>query len=492
MDMKALKTDKESAIFNQMQKAGAAILRIDGNNTHSGNISLRDPENDDLFYITAGGSQTGALIKEDVVPLSFSGVSWGDARASSESTIHRQILMNPGVNCVIHAHYISTTAASFDTRDKQICLIYQGKDEKGREEFKLVPVDLYGAHAIKSVNVASYLAPVGSAEMEERIPRYLQKDRMTIVRGHGPFARGHCIEQVLQDLSILENSATILLYLRRRGIDIRPVQETLLSTGPKSVFPVSLTRPADYKNSAKQVSDPSVISDFNQHLNYNYNFRISAYGTGSMSQKTGVDQFIYCPLSSVPQGFDFPLTRETIRFDPEDSLNLKLHKLIYRHTNQTTCMITTNPMAMAEGMIRLSCMAGEDAMFGRDQTVSYADDSHPVILPIDAEAIYLNPKLGLVDLSCLTDMTKDNPILNMLRWYKGCCVVAGLGVVSTGQTTLEQAAHNASSAERIAKFRNEVYMNSRLADGPGLECFEPQAAGSVSRQPSAINPKIIE
>ncbi len=78
--------------------------------------------------------------------------------------------------------------------------------------------------------------------------------------------------------------------------------------------------------------------------------------------------------------------------------------------------------------------------------------------------------LGLVDISCLTDMTGDNPILNMLRWYKGCCVVAGFGVISTGQTTLEQAAHNASSAERIAKFRNEVYINSRLMDGPSLEC----------------------
>jgi len=381
--------------------------------------------------------------------------------------------MNPGINCVIHAHYVNMTATSFDTREKQIFLIYKGEDEKAREEFVLVPVDLYGANCIGSVNVATYIAPVGSEEMEERIPKYLKKNKMTIVRGHGPFARGASIEEVLQNLSILENSATILVYLKRRGIDIRKIQETLIANGPEGVYPVSLSAPADYENSFKEVEDSSIIDDFNQRLNYNYNFRISAYGTGSMSQRISADKFIYCPLSSVPEGFDFPLTREDVRFEKTDSLNLRIHKLIYQNTNQTTCMITTNPMATAEGMTCLHNRYGRDAMLGNNHDIAYQEKSHPVILPIDAEAIYLNPKLGLVDPATLNDRSKDNPILNMLRLYKGCCVVSGFGVISTGQTTLEQAAHNASSAERIARFRNEVFLNTRLIDGPEVETFEP-------------------
>jgi ribulose-5-phosphate 4-epimerase/fuculose-1-phosphate aldolase len=221
------------------------------------------------------------------------------------------------------------------------------------------------------------------------------------------------------------------------------------------------------------VKDQSIIDDFTQRLNYNYNFRISAYGTGSMSQKISADRFIYCPLSSVPEGFDFPLTRERIQIEETDDLNLRIHKLIYKNTNQTTCMITTNPMATAEGMTCLYKQYGADAMLGKDARITYGDKSHPVILPIDAEATYLNPKLGLVDPSTLNDSSEDNPILNMLRWYKGCCVVSGFGVISTGQTTLEQAAHNASSAERIARFRNEVYLNSKLVDGAIVEVFEP-------------------
>lgn len=473
MDQTMSDKEKHDLIFDKIRKAGAAILRIDGNNTHSGNISLRDPENQDLFHITASGSQTGALIKGDIVPLYFSGVSWGDARASSESTIHRQILLNPGVKCVVHAHYISMTSTSFDTKDKEIFLVYQGKDEKNREEFVLVPVDMYGANCIGSVKVATYIAPVGSAEMEERIPRYLKKDKMTIVKGHGPFARGASIEEVVQNLSILENSSTLLVYLRRRGIDIRKIQKALLANGPDAVFPAALSIPDDYENNSKQVKDQSIIDDFTQRLNYNYNFRISAYGTGSMSQKISADRFIYCPLSSVPEGFDFALTRESIRIEETDDLNLKIHKLIYKNTNQTTCMITTNPMATAEGMTCLHKQYGADAMLGKNVRITYQDRSHPVIVPIDAEATYLNPKLGLVDPSTLNNMSKDNPILNMLRWYKGCCVVSGFGVISTGQTTLEQAAHNASSAERIARFRNEVYLNSKLVDGPVVEDFEP-------------------
>jgi deoxycytidylate deaminase len=71
-------------------------------------------------------------------------------------------------------------------------------------------------------------------------------------------------------------------------------------------------------------------------------------------------------------------------------------------------------------------------------------------------------------------MTPDNPILNMLRRYKGCCIVAGFAVISTGEATLEQAAHNAASAERIAKFRSEVFINEKLLNGPSVEVFEPK------------------
>jgi ribulose-5-phosphate 4-epimerase/fuculose-1-phosphate aldolase len=193
-----------------------------------------------------------------------------------------------------------------------------------------------------------------------------------------------------------------------------------------------------------------------------------------MSQKISACEMIFCPTSSVPEEFEFSLLRMKLDFEPDDTADMRMHKLIYQHTHQNTCMITSNPVATAEGMAILAERFGTDILRGAGASVPYSPVDHPTVQPIDAEAIYLNPKLGLVDIRQLTDHTSKNPILNMLRWYKGCCVVAGYGVISTGQTTLEQAAHNASSAERIAQFRSEVFVNERLLRGPSVADFEPR------------------
>jgi len=57
---------------------------------------------------------------------------------------------------------------------------------------------------------------------------------------------------------------------------------------------------------------------------------------------------------------------------------------------------------------------------------------------------------------------------------RGCCVAAGYGVISTGGTTLEQAAHNVSSAERVGQFRTEAFINEKLLKGPKVSLFEPR------------------
>ena len=463
-----VKEETFSTIYERLFRAGAAIGVINGNNTHSGNLSLRDPENRDLFYITASGSMCGALIPQDIVPLSFTDVRWGDGRASTESTIHRRVLSLPGVSAVIHAHFFNTTTISFDSKQKELFLRYQGSDDKGREEFVFSPVDYYGNACVGDVRIGSYLQPVGSAEMEERIPRYLQKDRLTIVRGHGSFVRGASPEEALHLMCALEISAGIALHLRRRGVVLKPLQDALRHK--KENLPAPF---AEVDHSHRDVSDETVIEDFRQRLIYNFTHSLSGYGTGSMSQKISAGTMIYCPMSACPEGFEFPLFRMSVTADDDDAADLALHKLIYRQTHQNTCMITVSPLAVAEAMAVLAEEGGEEAVIDAAGTIDYTGERHPVIKPIDAEAIYLNPRVGLTSLSCMHDTSEDNPILNMLRWYKGCCAVAGFGIVSTGDTTLEQAAHNAASAERIARFRNDVYINNRLADGPPVSEFEP-------------------
>jgi ribulose-5-phosphate 4-epimerase/fuculose-1-phosphate aldolase len=460
-------------IHKKLYTVGNAVMRVNGNNTHSGNISVRDPYNPDVFYITASGSQCGSLTIRDIVPIHFSGVSWGDARASSESTIHRKILSIPGVNACLHSHLIMCTVLTFDTREKQTFLRYLGTDEKGREEFLFQAVDLFGASIIGELNVGTYKQPVGSAEMEERIPKYLAKASLTLVRGHGPFACGACLEECLYRLSILESSASLSLSLRRRGVDLGRIQQEIHNQGFDAVFPFRPHLLDVKKLNIRQIEDESTIADFAYWLSYNYNFGISAYGTGSMSQKVSADEIIYCPMGAVPTNMDFPLYKISLAKNENDNHELALHKLIYNNTNFTTCMITISPMATAEGMATLSEAYGINTLVGRPQDIPYTPQDHPVVMPIDAEAIYLNPRIGLVDIFQLINHTPGNPILNMLRWHKGCCVVAGYGVISVGDTTLEQAAHNVASAERIARFRMEVFTNEKMLNGPPLKSFEP-------------------
>ncbi|MBN2414895.1 class II aldolase/adducin family protein [bacterium] len=468
-----MSTASFDTIYTRLRAAGAAIGTINGNNTHSGNLSMRDPAERDRFYITASGSMCGALIPQDIVPLSFTDVRWGDGRASTESTIHRRVLSLPGVNAVIHAHFFNTTVVSFDTRKRELFLRYLGSDEKEREEFLFLPVDYYGSSCVGAVRVGTYLQPVGSAEMEERIPRYLTDDTLTIVRGHGSFVRGASVEEALHLMCTLEISAGIAVHLVRRGIDPHPLQEFFRSPGAGGHKAAPLPRFRDLDVSRCDVSDPTVIEDFRQRLIYNFNNSLSGFGTGSMSQKISADTMIYCPMAACPPGYDVPLYRLSTAADEGDAADLAIHKLIYRHTHQNTCMITVSPMAVAEAMAVMADEWGAEAVLDEQGRVPYGKDRHPVIKPIDAEAIYLNPRVGLTSFSVIGDLSGDNPILNMLHWYKGCCAVAGFGIISTGDTTLEQAAHNAASAERIARFRTDVYINSKIAGGPPVADFEP-------------------
>ncbi len=459
-------------IYEKFYTIGSAISRINANNTHSGNLSMRDPDDPDCFYITASGCQCGTLILRDIVPIKFSDVSWGDARGSTESTIHRKILNIPGVNAVVHAHYMYGSTISFDSKHTEIFLQYLGTDDRGREEFLFHPVDLFGAYVVGGIKVASYEQPVGSPEMEERLPCYLQENRLTIVRGHGPFACGKSLEDCFYRLGVLEQSALLALNLRRRGVNVVAIQKEISARGKERFFQVTPHLLNEAELSYCDIEDQSVLADFKQRLNYNYDNKIGAYGTGSMSQKVTADEMIFCPMSSVPEGLNFPLYHLGIDFQERDCIDLKMHKLIYQNTHQNTCMITISPLAMSESMAVLAEEYGIDALLGKNSRIPYTPENHPVICPIDAEAIYLNPRLGLVDLSQLLNDTPENPILNMLRWYKGCCIVAGYGVISTGETTLEQAAHNAASAERIAQFRTDVHLNEKLLHGPPLTSFE--------------------
>jgi ribulose-5-phosphate 4-epimerase/fuculose-1-phosphate aldolase len=465
---------KLAAVYENFFRVGDALRRVNGNNTHSGNLSVVDPDDSDLFYMTASGSQIGALVPRDVVPVRFSGVSWGDGRASTESNIHRKVLSIPGAKACIHCHHILSTVMSFDSRESGLFLEYLGDDKAGNQEFVFQPVDIHGACILGGVKTGTYKQPVGSTEMENRIPKYLANAPLTLVKGHGPFTRGSSLEDCLRHLSVFESSSVLALSLARRGVNLAGIRKRIMEHGPESIYPPYPQNKIASVPAGREIEDPSTIGEFAHWLAYIYDMMIGALRTGSMSRKVTADEMIFCPASAVPAGMEFQLTRLSTDMRDDDDFEIMLHKLIYNNTNFTTCIMAANPLVTAEGMAILTEKFGMDSLVGESLEIPYTREDHPVIAPIDAEAIYLNPRLGLVDSSQLKNRSTQNPILNMLRWHKGCCVVGGFGVIATGDTTLEQAAHNVASAERIGKFRMEVFVNERLLNGPPLKSFEPK------------------
>ncbi len=456
-------------IFQLMRKTGRAIMLSYGNNTHSGNIGMRDPVERDIFYVTSSGSQQGALIRSDIVPLRFSDVSWGDARASTESTIHRKILAIPGVEAAIHAHFLSAISVSFDSKERQSFLVYEGKRDD-TDEFSLVPIDLIGAGILGKVPSGTYLESVGSVEMERRIPQYLAENRATIVKGHGPFVRGESVEECLHLLSLVDASAKLLMTARFRGVDTSAIAKRILNEGADAVYP---HRPKGFNPSEMGVyetRDQATIAAFKERAEFNFYQGISPYGTGSMSERITEGEMLYCPLASVPEGFDISIYRLHIE-QGDDDWELSLHKTIYRETNNKAIMISQSPLANAEAMALIAERYGMQALVDPESVeIDYSKRTdHPVVKPIDAEAVYLNPRVGLCNSNAPIDA-----ILDMLRWHKGACFIAGVGAIGVGNVTLEQAAHHVSSGESIAKFRQDVYLAYKLNDGPSVDYYEPE------------------
>jgi ribulose-5-phosphate 4-epimerase/fuculose-1-phosphate aldolase len=440
-----------------------------GNNTHSGNISVRHPEDRESFFMTTSGSPQGALAPSDIVPLKFEEVSWGDGRASTESTIHRQILASPGAEAAIHCHYLAATAVTFDTKDHQHYLSYDGNVD-GLDRFSFVPIDCTGSHLMGPVSSDFYLEPTGSREMEERIPQYLETSPVTLVQGHGPFVRGDSLASCLHWLGLVEASSSLKIAARLRGLDTRAISEKIRQDGVNALYPVTV-RPFDSSILGQyETSDVNTIAAFKERAHFNFYNSISPFGTGSMSEKVTQNEMLYCPMAAAPEGFEIAIMRVDLQECPEDDYELACHKAIYRNTSNKTCMFTMSPLGSAEAMAVIVESFGLEAITHPDSvSIDYSDPKdHPVLRPIDAEAVYLNPQVGLTHSGADFD-----DVINMLRWHKGACVIAGRGGVGVGKVSLEQAAHHVASLENIARIRQTVQLSHLLAGAPPVSYFEP-------------------
>lgn len=462
------------AVHHRFKTVGAALMRANLNNTHSGNLSCCDPRDSARFWITASGSTCGNLSPEDLVSVRFSDMCYaGSVRPSSEANTHRRVLELPGVDACVHCHAITSTLIGFESARHPIFLSPLDSPGPSPLEHQFQPVDAWGAGLLGAVPVGAFHNTVGSSEMEQRVPAYLRQAPVAIVKGHGPFARGQSLEQCLHHLNVLEHSATVALALQRRGVDTRALQKAIRSAGACAIFAWAPRRMDAWERPPEPACASRIRDEFCGWLSYNFDLGLGVFGTGSMSCKLSADEMIFCPMSAAPRGIEVPLQRIPLHPEGhEDAADLRLHRLIYTRTPFKACMLAASPLATAEAMAALVAATGIEALLQASEPRRRPAGEHPMVVPIDAESIYYKVRLPVASIHDLAVDAGADIVPGLLQTGNGCGLIAGWGVLSAGEEHLGQAAYRLSLAERIARFRLEVDLNHRLFGTPPLTAFE--------------------
>ena len=84
-----------------------------------------------------------------------------------------------------------------------------------------MPVDSEGSYLLHKVPVVQTELTAGSKEVAEVLPRWLKEYDIVLLRGHGPFAIGHLLEEAYQLTSVLEMTCRILTIAEGMGAEVK-------------------------------------------------------------------------------------------------------------------------------------------------------------------------------------------------------------------------------------------------------------------------------
>ncbi len=188
-----------SAVVEQFARIGRDLFVAGLISSHGGNMSVRQG---DRILITRRGSMLAQLEERDVIET---GLDENDANvmlASTEIGVHRAIYQATSALAIVHTHPPYAIAQSLV------------KDE-------IVPVDSEGSYLLHKVPVVQTELTAGSKEVAEVLPRWLKEYDIVLLRGHGPFAIGHLLEEAYQLTSVLEMTCRILTIAESMGAEVK-------------------------------------------------------------------------------------------------------------------------------------------------------------------------------------------------------------------------------------------------------------------------------
>ena len=414
---------KPEEIFRLFQAIGAAALKYDIEDSHSGNIAMKwfDGEGKGCMAITAAGSQKGDLEIDHICFPGMDRTTFGHYKASSETDIHSAILSLPGVFGSIHGHTKYATIVTLDDAAKPPQAPLP----------PLRPIDPLGFHHLNGeVPVRWYRVPTGSREAVDHVMSDLRDHVATMVQGHGPFVKGQSVEQAFFNLCLVENSGYILHLAGLSGVDVTGLQARIKAS-PGTFFPVA---PRPYLREDHHLCDfkdePDTVSNFLKTGRRIFESRLSPFHTGSISLRC-VDTMLYAPKASMPDGLPGPLLEIPLRIENGDDPEVLTHKQIYQESS-LQCVIHAY-VPEAEAVLHY-VYPGEEAPRNR-------------IVPVDAEGGIL-----YLVIPVLSPQAEPDEIIRNLVDYN-TVVLRGGGVWSVGEQSLSEVLHHPSSVRDICFYR---------------------------------------
>ena len=169
----------------------------------SGNISMRNPDKEDSFFITPSSMAYDQIQEHDIVEINSKGEPYiKGLRPSSEWQMHVFVYERfKKYNAIVHTH--STFATSFAVTHEDIPLIliemrpYLGGD----------------------LHVAPY-RPAGSKELGEVILPYLEDRNSCLLANHGTISCGETLEDAFMAAEYVEDAAKIYYYAKTSGTPV--------------------------------------------------------------------------------------------------------------------------------------------------------------------------------------------------------------------------------------------------------------------------------
>jgi L-fuculose-phosphate aldolase len=185
----------DSAVLEQFQRIGRDLFLAGLISSHGGNMSVRMG---DRILITRRGSMLAHLEERDVVDIGLDENDSSVALASTEIGVHRAIYQDTSALAIVHTHPPYAIVQSLTT------------DE-------IVPIDSEGSYLLHKVPVVAAELTAGSSEVAGLLPTWLKEYDIVMLRGHGPFAIGHLLEEAYQITSVLEMTCKILTIAAETG-----------------------------------------------------------------------------------------------------------------------------------------------------------------------------------------------------------------------------------------------------------------------------------